>query len=441
MEEKLDVLNRHNFIDNLITIVETIAETEAGICFAIDGEWGTGKTFVLEKFEQSMKIMQSEETADNKFFVFHYNCWKYDYYEEPSIAIISAMLDAIDDELSIVDPKMQAVWEKVKESLGTVAGKFVENHIGVDIVEVYKDIVQKKESDESKRREFDHLFAFNKTLDFARTTLQEIAQNKTILIIVDELDRCLPEYGIRVLERLHHLFDGIDKCIVIISTDKKQLTHSVQSIYGNVEVNQYLKKFISFTMSLDNGSVSSQIFEKYKSYFSCFESPDTETEKVIEKYFFVLWNNIDIRTQEKLMEKGEMIHKIVFQDKEKKNLGLFIFEMLVLRYYKVGNENDLYWIAEICTANITSDTINAVGNSHYEFLKSQCESSIKGVSGAVEGNPNKQLMLIRKDITGIAFTLLSEVYSEENIYYCDTDSIKSLYPLAKEFCQLNDSLY
>ncbi len=34
----------------------------------------------------------------NQFLVFHYNCWKYDYYSKPLIAIVSAMQEGIDEE-------------------------------------------------------------------------------------------------------------------------------------------------------------------------------------------------------------------------------------------------------------------------------------------------------------------------------------------------------
>lgn len=38
------------------------------------GEKGMGK---------QLEVIQKEETADDWYFVFHYNCWQYDYYEEP----------------------------------------------------------------------------------------------------------------------------------------------------------------------------------------------------------------------------------------------------------------------------------------------------------------------------------------------------------------------
>ena len=41
------------------------------------------------------------------------------------------------------------------------------------------------------------------------------AKDKTIIFVVDELDRCLPEYSIKVLERLHHVFEKTSNIQVI----------------------------------------------------------------------------------------------------------------------------------------------------------------------------------------------------------------------------------
>ena len=73
MREKLDVLNRQEFIDTLLQLVGGLADKQQGCCFGIEGVWGSGKSFVIEKFEEQLKDIQSEETCDNKYFVFHYD--------------------------------------------------------------------------------------------------------------------------------------------------------------------------------------------------------------------------------------------------------------------------------------------------------------------------------------------------------------------------------
>jgi hypothetical protein len=53
------------------------------------------------------------------------------------------------------------------------------------------------------------------------------------VLIVDELDRCLPSYAIKVLERIHHVFNELENVVVIIAMEKKQMSNSLHQIYGD----------------------------------------------------------------------------------------------------------------------------------------------------------------------------------------------------------------
>ena len=74
--------------------------------------------------------------AGEKFMVFHYNCWQYDYYTEPLIAIVSAMLDNMDEYKHIFSSeameKVQLGFSAVKQILKKIAYSFIEHKIGID---------------------------------------------------------------------------------------------------------------------------------------------------------------------------------------------------------------------------------------------------------------------------------------------------------------------
>lgn len=348
---KKDILNRQEYVDKLIEIVNCLSEKKSSFCFSIDGKWGAGKTYILDMFEEQVEKLQSEETADNKFFLFNYNCWKYDYYEEPAIAIIAAMIDKLDTEEAIfgkeVDAFLNSSWGKAKKIIYQIAGDFSENKIGVNLVEIVKNINDDKDEKTKEKNKFDEMFSFRKTLNDTRKRLEELAKYKSILFIVDELDRCLPHYSIKVMERLHHLFDGISNIIVILSVDSHQLNYSIQQIYGKeVEAEKYLKKFIDFTLLLNNGILDEKFEDKYTDYISYFYDINENDIKFFKDLYFNLFNEIDIRTQEKLMAKAKLIHEVIF-DNEKSNPALLCFEMMwiVLSYRK--RDDDLLWVPEI----------------------------------------------------------------------------------------------
>ena len=95
---KIDILNRTEFVDQLIHLIENISDNKAATCFALDGPWGCGKSFVLDMLEEKLDVWQSEETYDNKYFIIRYHSWKYDYYEEPLVALVTTMISAIEQK-------------------------------------------------------------------------------------------------------------------------------------------------------------------------------------------------------------------------------------------------------------------------------------------------------------------------------------------------------
>lgn len=102
-----------------------------------------------------------------------------------------------------------------------VASKLCKNKVGIDLVEIATNTEERmKEKDNS----FDSLYGFKRTLEVTRNGIQKIADRKAVVIMVDELDRCLPEYTIKVSERLHHIFTDLKNVIVIVSMDKTNFT-------------------------------------------------------------------------------------------------------------------------------------------------------------------------------------------------------------------------
>ena len=274
MGERIDLLNREGFVDNVIKVVNQLSDIKRGCCFAIEGGWGVGKTFVIEEIEERLKVLQYEETSSDRYFVFHYNCWQHDYYEEPAVAIISAMLASIKDDEAFfnkdIDNTIKAGYELAKEKFKEIAGLYIENKIGIDLISLADKTKENKGKIEDAEREFDKMFNFSQTIEKVKKKLQEIAEERTIVLFVDELDRCIPQYAIKVLERLHHIFYGLENVVVIMAIDRKQLEHSVEEMFGarkdelSIDVEKYLKKFIDFSMVLDNGVINESYKEKYE---------------------------------------------------------------------------------------------------------------------------------------------------------------------------------
>ncbi len=424
-ERAVDVLDREGFIKRLKDIMETLSAKRAGCCFGIDGAWGSGKTFVLKELERSLSPVQSEETADDRFYVFHYDCWKYDYYEEPLLAIVIAMLDAVQDRLSqITKGIVKKTWEKIKENLYEVMGEICRNKIGCDLVEMAKEFLEEvKENEEAEKAGIDPWPGFRKTLEKTREEIKEIAKEKTVVIVVDELDRCLPAYSIKVLERLHHIFEGLDNVIVIVAMDKSQMEKSIKEIFGDIDVDIYLRKFIAFKVDLDNGHAT-MYARKFKEYFDMFAMMP-QTEKIVEGLLSDILQGLDMRTQERIFRKAQIIHEMI-KDGQEEDCSIMAFEILYLAVSLKTKQKDMKWLCnileddnfdELCMEE-KSVGIKRLGRKYFDMLRNYAHRSVD------QGGKYLNVYSLYDDLIGKMFFWLSNVFYTYDggicgKYYCN----------------------
>lgn len=346
--DKLDILQRDEFVKQLERMIENISENKVSTCFAINGKWGSGKTFVLDMLQERLEEKQSEQTADNKYFIIRYNSWKYDYYEEPVIALVVSIVRVIENKIKLMpDSKTKSkglgILKAAGEALLSVTNDVLKNKTGIDVQKGYE--IFKKGNEEGKleykrKHAYDIYFDLNKVMEELASVLESISEEYTIIFLVDELDRCIPEYAIKVLERLHHLTEGKSNIITVISMDKEQLKKSVEKIFGIENSDKYLEKFIQFEVKLDYGDVSEKITDKHADYIALFDYEKFPFDEPVEECLRAIFKNIDIRTQEQLVKKAMIAHKLLYNDK--KDYSFMCMELLLAVMICVYNDNSCF---------------------------------------------------------------------------------------------------
>lgn len=320
---KTDTLNRPPFVEQVVKLIDIISANKGNTTFAIDGKWGCGKSFVLDMLEERLNDIQDATIADNKYFVIKYNCWEYDFYDEPLIAFVAAIIDYIPHVINNEERRVKFlnIFKAFALGLCNIGNSFLKNKFGIDmqaalapILKSAKKIKKKSKEQIQENHSYDNYFDFKKKLSELQDILSKISSEQTIIIIVDELDRCLPEYAIKVLERIHHITENLPNTITIVATDKTKLKNTVDKIYGfDVRTDTasiYLKKFINFEIELDNGINDENILEKFKTFIDQFKNFDTD-KKILCNFITQLFNNIPSREQEHLWEQTELIHKLI----------------------------------------------------------------------------------------------------------------------------------
>ena len=395
--DKIDILNREEFVDKLIKLAGNIAENKATTSFAINGMWGSGKTFVLDMFEEKLSQYQSEETAFDKYFIVHYNCWKYDYYEEPLVAIVAAMIDIINEKTRLWNDekkkaKILGILKSVGMALLSMANGNIKEKTGVDIKKVFKVVKRgEKEGEEKyeKSNEYDVYFSFKQALDRMQKLMMELSEEQTIVFVVDELDRCLPEYAIKVLERLHHLTENVKNVITIISIDKNQLYSSINQIFGSNKAEQYMKKFIKFEVALNKGNISEKFIEKYDEYISLFDKDMVEYEDSNEEFVQAIFKNIDIREQEQLIHRAKLAHTMLFD--APKDYSFMCVELLIVVIFSCYQSKWKFckWLERFPGAI----EIGKPSPPFSDFFEEKLKNLPSRVVTYVGGNPSKKLLL------------------------------------------------
>ena len=266
--------------------------------------------------------------------IIRYNCWKYDYYDEPLVAIVATLFETIEKKTKLLDEKnteqIKGVLKSVGATLLTMANKAVKEKTGVDTAVLFEHIqkgIEYSEESYSALHEYDVYFGFNQTLKGLQDALNELSEHYTIVFLIDELDRCLPEYSIKVLERLHHLIENTKNIISVIATDKTQLQKSISHIFGFDNPEIYLKKFIQFTVPLSIGEVSDKFMDKYCDYIDLFDKDIFKFSESVEECIQEIFKEIDVRTQEQIMERVKLAHTILFT--EPKDYTFMCMEILI----------------------------------------------------------------------------------------------------------------
>ena len=266
----VDILNRNDFINKALQLIKLISANKGNMTFSIKGDWGCGKTFVLNEIQKRLN-----QDTNSCRLVIPYNCWQYDYYEEPLIAIVSSLLDSLKSKNKITrkrKEKIAVVAKHVCKAALTLGTHYIEKKTDMNLekeADVVRELVDgADEVSQTDDTSYDSYIELKDALNKLKKALADLSKQKAIVFCVDELDRCMPEYAIKVLERLHHITEGIPNMITIIAVDEKRLMHTIGSIFGETSAEEYLKKFIRFKLSLDKGKQDKfKFFEKFSDFY------------------------------------------------------------------------------------------------------------------------------------------------------------------------------
>lgn len=250
---KNDLLNRKESIIDLSSLI--ISSNQQPFTLSINANWGSGKT----TFVKLWKAYLAKEHSINSLY---FSAWEDDFTKEPLISILGEINKYISENFH-ADPEVEKKFTKVKQLsvkiLKRGAPAFIKGAISglIDIGKGYDDAIAAMAESSAIELIDNYSEEKNITEEFKNAIselLSYIDEEKPFVIFVDELDRCRPTYSIELLERIKHVF-GIKGLIFVLSIDKSQLSESIKSQYGNIDTDNYLRRFIDLEYNLSSPNV------------------------------------------------------------------------------------------------------------------------------------------------------------------------------------------
>jgi energy-coupling factor transporter ATP-binding protein EcfA2 len=296
-----------------VKLTNLICSHEGSLVVALDGPWGSGKSTFIKQWTGHLR--------NNQVPVVVFDTFASDYQEDPFIALV-AEINAFSEEVLKTEKehltKFTGVATKVGKALLPVAAKVAFrattlglanasdfDGVGDSFKEAVSDVADKvgsfgeayiRQRLTESHAERDATLQFRETLSQLSKAISDQIQSgddeseaidcedgsgkrtPPLVVIVDELDRCRPDFAVKTLERVKHLFAVDNVCFLMVG-HFGQVEAAVRGLYGNeTNAKLYLEKFYDIRANLPEMNISGDNRRK--------------------KYIKYLWDQLKLKTSD-----------------------------------------------------------------------------------------------------------------------------------------------
>ncbi len=254
---------------------------------AIDGAWGSGKTFFVKQVKMFLDAHNpntchlNEDDKDiffnrsrpNEFapqVTVYYDAWENDNDEDPVLSLVYSIMKEISVDYDLKEEKGFA--QKAASVLELFTGRNWSN-----IIESFRteDPLDKLKKDKN----VEEIVA-----EFLESLLVE--KGNRLIVFIDELDRCNPSYATKLLERIKHYFSN-DRITFVFSVNISELQHTIKKHYGEkFDACRYLDRFFDLRISLPPADLSK--FYRSIDFNDSYYTIDSLCGTIIKNYKFSL---------------------------------------------------------------------------------------------------------------------------------------------------------
>lgn len=324
------------------TLSEILDRTEDPLVVALDGQWGTGKSHFLKRWVGAHRGQNG-----GKALTLYFDAFSHDYLSDPLAALVGVLSERMP---AAEKPKMKRIQEvafkfvkplsRVGLALATAGVSEIVGDVADAGIEALKGQADKAidsfwEREGGRRRAMDEFHSALVSL----TTPSGESEIVPLVFVVDELDRCRPDFALDLMETIKHFF-AVPHVHFVFGVNLEALQNSVRARYGSgINASQYLGKFISFTMELpeDIGDPvkTPAIFKFARHYAQTIQLPNQLMTALIRQIAILdRTNDISIRDVEKILSSAALLPTAVLQGRFNAGYEAILVTLLISRVIK-----------------------------------------------------------------------------------------------------------
>lgn len=392
-KEEDDRFQRYNFSSRIAQRIKT-AQNNDSVVIGVYGEWGEGKTSVMNFIEQELK-------TDSSIITLKFNPWRFtdettlliSFFNSLATKVRESFPENISKNSNIISSRIVALkkkWREKKEPLKTdkeTIGELIEKYgkvasiiRGAEITETIGKILSNVDIEELKKR-------LEKLL---------LESEKKIVIFIDDIDR-LDKEEIYAIFRLVKLTADFTNTFYILSFDEEMVASAIGTRFGSGDKESganFLEKIIQVPLKIP--VAQPEALKKY-----CF--------KLVDKA--ILENNIEFNDNDARRFVSEFEENVLIRLKTPR---------LAIRYGNILSFSLPLLDGEVNLADLMLiEAIKIFYPSHYEFVKNNSHYFLSSYSSDSFQN-NGDVESKKKELADHLKELGHELSKREN------ESIKSL---------------
>ena len=253
-ETSIDLLNNEAIASTIVKLLRD--KPDQPVTVGVHGDWGAGKSSILE-------MIEAEFDKDKKVLCLKFNGWRFQGFEDAKIALIEGIVTGLIEKRPALTRASKALqdlfhridWLKVAKKAGGLAFNYFAGmptpgqiHGLIGLLEGFAADPAKLATKENMRTAVDsakgllkskgegdstsvpeEINAFRKAFD----DLLNEAKVDQLVVLIDDLDRCLPDTAIETLEAIR-LFVFTSRTAFVVAADEAMIEYAVRKHFPDL---------------------------------------------------------------------------------------------------------------------------------------------------------------------------------------------------------------